>query len=123
MNENESLENIIKKMKAHPKYKSAGMILYHNGIVRNSSRAGEPVSGLEIFVDHENLNDFIEKQKLKPGIVEILIHIVENKVLIPGDYVMYLAVAGDIRENVTSVMKETLELVKTKYTTKKEHLL
>ena len=115
-----TLNNIVEKMKAHPRYTDAGMILYHNGTVRNSSRKGEPVSALEIHVDHDKLKTLLHAQKQREGIVEILVHIVENKRLYPGEDVMYLAVAGNIRENVIAVLTDTLEAIKTDVTWKKE---
>jgi len=38
------LTDMIKKVKSHPDYKKAGMILCHNGVVRETSRDGKPVS-------------------------------------------------------------------------------
>ncbi len=115
-----TLNDIVHKMKEHPRYTDAGMILYHNGTVRNSSRAGQPVSALEIYVDHEKLTKLLQEQKAREGIVEILVHIIENKRLYPGEDVMYLAVAGNIRENVIAVLTDTLEAIKTDVTWKKE---
>ncbi len=117
-----TLNDIVEKMKNHPRYTDAGMILYHNGTVRNSSRSGEPVKALEIHVDHEKLEKLLERQRKKEGIVEILVHIVEDKRLYPGDDVMYLAVAGDIRERVIAVLAETLDEIKTDVTWKEEFL-
>ncbi len=116
-----TLNDIVKKMKQHPRYKDAGMILYHNGTVRNSSRSGDPVTGLKIHVDHEKLEKLLERQKRREGIVEILVHIVEEQDLLPGDDVMYLAVAGDIRERVLAVLTDTLEEIKTDVTWKEEY--
>ncbi len=115
-----TLNDLIEKMKAHPRYTDAGMVLYHNGTVRNSSRTGEPVSALEIYVNHEKLKKLLHEQKQREGIVEILVYIIENKRLYPGEDVMYLAVAGNIRENVISVLTDTLEAIKTDVTRKKE---
>jgi molybdopterin synthase catalytic subunit len=39
-----------------------------------------------------------------------------------GDDIMHLMVAGDIRENVISVLSETLDAIKTKVTKKTEYL-
>ncbi len=115
-----TLNDIIEKMKAHPRYTDAGMVLYHNGTVRNTSRSGEPVSALEIHVDHEKLTNLLAQQKKRDGIIEILVHIIEGKRLFPGEDVMYLAVAGNIRENVIAVLTDTLEAIKTDVTWKEE---
>ncbi len=57
-------------------------------------------------MDHAKLEQIIIEQSQKPGIVDIQVNIVENKNLTVGDDIMHLIVAGDIRENVISVLKE-----------------
>ena len=114
------LTRMIDSIKRHPDYHQAGMILCHNGVVRDTSRDGRKVSGLTISVDHEKLRQVVETYKKKPGIVEILVEIAENRNLAVGDDVMFLVVAGDIRENVIAVLKDTLNAIKTTVTQKTE---
>ena len=109
---------LLEKIKQHPDYHKAGMILCHNGVVRETSREGEGVTGLEIEVNHDRLNEIISEQKKRQGIIEILIHINEGKPLAVGDDVMFLVVAGDIRETVISTLTDTLNLVKSEVTKK-----
>ena len=109
---------LLEKIKQHPDYHKAGMILCHNGVVRETSREGEGVTGLEIAVDHDRLKEIISEQKKRTGIVDILIHINEGKPLAVGDDVMFLIVAGDIRETVISTLTDTLNLVKSEVTKK-----
>ncbi len=115
-----SIESMIKKVKAHPDYHKAGMILCHNGVVRETTREGEEVTGLSITVDHEKLEELIASQKAKKGIVEVLVEIIENKDLKVGDDVMYIVVAGDIRDNVIETLTYTLNTIKTEITSKKQ---
>ena len=112
--------HMIDTIKNHPAYHRAGMILCHNGVVRDTSRDGRKVSGLTLSVDHEKLRRVVETNKKKPGIVEILVEIAENKNLAVGDDVMLLVVAGDIRENVIAVLGDTLNAIKTTVTKKTE---
>ncbi len=112
---------LVGQIKQHPDFHKAGMILCHNGVVRSSSREGEKVTGLEVVVDHKRLNEIIKEQKKRPGIIEILIHINEGQTLAVGDDVMFLAVAGDIRENVIETLTHTLNLVKAEVTSKTQH--
>ncbi len=109
---------MIDQIKQHPDYHKAGMILCHNGVVRATSREGEAVTGLEIVVNHERLEQIINEQKKRPGIIEILIHINEGRPLSVGDDVMFLVVAGNIRENVIGTLTDTLNLVKAEVTKK-----
>ncbi len=118
-----TLEKLVDTIKKHPEYHRVGMILCHNGVVRGTSRDGRKVSGLKVVVDHEKLKQVIRKNKQQPGIVDILVQIEENKPLVVGDDVMFLVVAGDIRENVISVLKNTLDAVKTTVTNKTEFFM
>ena len=115
-----NLPRMVDTIKKHPDYHRAGMILCHNGVVRETSRDGRKISGLTLSVDHEKLRQVIETYKRKPGIVEILIEIAENRNLSVGDDVMLLVVAGDIRENVITVLGDTLNAIKTTVTQKTE---
>ena len=88
------LPAIINQMKNHPDFSKAGMVLYHNGVVRDSSRDGRPVSGLVVAVDQEKLDRIIDQTRAMPGIVEVLVHINSDAPLMVGDDVMFLAVAA-----------------------------
>ena len=111
---------LINKIKKHPEYDKAGMILCHNGVVRGTPRNGRKVSGLRVLVDHQKLNHILENRKKMPGIIDIRIQIAENTDLSVGDDVMLLVVAGDIRENVISALSITLDEIKTTVTSKTE---
>ena len=115
-----NMETMMNQIKQHPDYHKAGMILCHNGVVRATSREGDEVTGLKVSVDHKRLDEIIKEQKKRDGIIEILIHINEDKELVVGDDVMFLVVAGNIRENVIESLTDTLNLIKREATTKKQ---
>ena len=115
-----ALEDVIRTIRNHPDYRSCGMILYHNGIVRNTSRSGRPVESLLVHVDWPGVEKLLEEQRKRKGIVDIRIEIYDERTLHPGEDVMVLAVAGDIREHVKSVLSDTLKIIKTQLTTKEE---
>jgi molybdopterin synthase catalytic subunit len=117
------INTLIDKIQNHPKYAQVGMVLTHMGIVRNTSLTGKKVSGIKIEVDYKKLNQIILEQKFKPGIVELLIDFNDSKVLSVGEKIMLLAVAGDTRKNVITVLSETLDAIKTTATTKTEFFL
>ncbi|MGD8366655.1 MAG: molybdenum cofactor biosynthesis protein MoaE [Desulfobacterales bacterium] len=116
-----SLDEMIASIKSHPKMASAGMILCHNGVVRNCSRDGRKVSGLRVAVDHARLEKILSAARQRPGIVDVRVSIEEGRDLRVGDDVMLLAVAGDVRENVIAVLTDTLEAIKTTVTRKTEY--
>ncbi len=112
---------LVEKVKKHPDYRKAGMILCHNGVVRETSSDGKtPVAGLVVTVDHEKLRQVIEKHRQMPGIIEVLAEIAENRRLAVGDDIMFLVVAGDVRANVFNAMRSLLDEVKATVTAKKE---
>ena len=113
-----NIETLLASVKQHPDYARVGMILCHNGVVRQTARDGRTVSGLRIQVDHARLKTIIDENKKRPGIVEILVVIAEDRDLAVGDDVMLLVVAGDIRENVIATLSATLNAIKTEVTQK-----
>jgi len=116
------LTALIDRIKSHPDYAKVGMILCHNGVVRGTSRDGRPVSGLTVTVDRDALDDILAEQRQRPGIVDILVEI-QGGPLIVGDDVMFIVVAGDLRDHVIPVLEDTLNAIKKRVTRKTEHFI
>ncbi len=116
-----NISNTMDAIKRHPDFDKVGMVLCHNGVVRSTSRGGREVRGLRVSVDHRKLDQIVSGQKQRPGIVDIRVEIAEGRDLAVGDDVMLLLVAGDIRENVIAVLKDTLNEIKTTVTKKNEY--
>lgn len=113
-----TLSTLVDQIKQHPDYPKAGMILCHNGVVRETSRDGRRVSGLSFEVNEARLDQILTEQKSRDGIIEILVHLNAGRELAVGEDVMYLVVAGDIRENVLATLTDTLNLIKAEVTSK-----
>ena len=118
-----NIDQMMKRIKAHPNFDKAGMILCHNGVVRGTSRDGRKVTGLRVAVDHEKLAQVLGNYKKTPGIVDIQVEIAQDIYLAVGDDVMLLAVAGRIRETVIQVLNDTLNAIKTTVTAKTEYFV
>ena len=116
------LTGLIDRIKSHPDYAEVGMILCHNGVVRGTSRDGRPVSGLTVTVDREALEDILAQQKQRPGIVDILVEVRGGSLKV-GDDVMFIVVAGDLRDHVIPVLEDTLNAIKKRVTRKEEHFI
>jgi len=108
--------SIIRK---HPSYHRVGMVLFHCGVVRSASRDGRTVRELDIEVDRKRLGKILDEMRRSVGIVEVLAEVREGK-LVPGEDIMLVAVAGDIRENVFPVLMETVSRIKGEVTRKTE---
>ena len=118
-----NIATLLDEIKKNPDFDKVGMVLCHNGVVRATARDGRKVKGLRVSVNHGKLEQLIREQAQKPGIIDIQVNIVENRDLVVGDDIMHLIVAGDIRENVISVLKETLDAIKIQVTEKTEYFL
>lgn len=114
------ITQLVEAVKQHPDYAKAGMILCHNGVVRQTSRDGRRVTGLRVSVDDDKLQNVIAENKTRSGIIEILVEIDADRDLEVGEDVMLLVVAGDIRENVIGTLSDTLDAIKTTVTHKTE---
>ncbi len=114
---------MINDLKKHPRYSDSGMILIHNGVVRNHSRDGKKTKYLSVTVDHQKIKQIIEKKRKRKGIGEILIDINEGDNLKIGEDLMYLLVMGDTRQNVIPVLEETLNEIKANALIKSETFL
>jgi molybdopterin synthase catalytic subunit len=115
-----NISKLMEEIKQQPDFDKVGMILCHNGIVRGTSRDGRRVKGLKVSVDHPKLDRILTEQKKRPGILDIRVKIAEEVDLTIGDDVMYILVAGDIRENVIAVLTDTLNQIKATVTKKTE---
>ncbi len=107
-----SMDRLIAGVKAHPEISKAGMILCHNGIVRASDRSGaRKVQALRVVVDRAAIEQIRLWAESLPGIVAVAIEALEGEFQV-GDDLLYVVVAGDIRENVFAVTREVVERIK-----------
>lgn len=113
------LMDLIGRVKAQPDYQRVGMILCHNGVVRGTARDGRPVTELTVKADRTRLAEIIAEMKGRPGIVEVLAEVREGKLHV-GEDVMYVVVAGDLRENCFPVLEDAVNAIKRDVTKKTE---
>lgn len=99
---------------------NVGMILVHNGIVRGWSRNDHSdVASIEINPDREKMEEIRQEIEAYPGIFRAIAH-ARSGMMKPGDDVLFLVVAGDIRENVKAALADFLDRVKAEAVSKKE---
>ncbi len=96
------------------------MIVCHNGVVRGTSRSGQPIAAIEVTVDRKRLQDVLAGNKQKPGIVDIIVEIREGTLRV-GEDIMAVVVAGNIRENVFPVLQEVVDVIKREVVKKTEY--
>lgn len=111
----------IAEMKRNPEFaKNVGMVLVHNGVVRAWSRKDrQEVEALEVTPDYDKIESIRQKFLKKKGIFDIIIEAKSGR-FHPGDDLLFIIVAGDIRENVKPVLADLLDKVKAEAVSKKE---
>lgn len=109
----------VEEVKKQPDAAGIGMVLVHRGVVRGTSRAGEPVTGMRLSVDRVRLEEVLTEARAWPGIVAVRGWVNEGRLAV-GDDIMTVLVAGDIRENVFSGLRRLVGLIKTEVVTEEE---
>ena len=109
----------IERIKARPDAGGIGMILAHQGIVRGTSRAGEPVHGMLLHVDRERFDEALAEALTWPGVVAVDGWVNEGDLKV-GDDIMKVVVAGDIRENVFGALQRLVGVIKKDVVTESE---
>ncbi len=99
-----------------------GMVLVHNGVVRGTSRKdGRKVVAVEIAPDQAKVEAIRKEFESRPGIFRVLAEARTGR-FVPGDDLLFLVVAGDLRENVKAALSELLDRIKAEAVAKKEIL-
>jgi len=111
----------IAELKSRPDFSEhVGMVLVHNGIVREWSRKDHrTVSAIEVDVDQPLLKNLRQEFLQYEGIYDIIIE-ARTGTLKPGDDLLFIIVAGDLRENVKPVLASLLDRIKLEAVSKRE---
>ncbi|MCE5334673.1 MAG: molybdenum cofactor biosynthesis protein MoaE [Desulfobacteraceae bacterium] len=117
-----TLNDLVEKIKREVDFLKVGMIVCHNGVARGTSRAGELTEYLDIDVDREVWDKILVEMRSEPGIAAVEAFLFTGRRRV-GDDVMFIVVAGDIRENVLPVLEKTLNRLKKEAVKKSEKLI
>jgi molybdopterin synthase catalytic subunit len=114
----------IAEMNQQPGFQDhVGMILIHNGVVRNWSRKDKSkVKALEVNPDFAKIETIRQEFLAREGIFDIVIEAKGGEFL-PGDDLLFIIVAGDLREHLKPVMAELLDRVKAEAIGKREIII
>lgn len=114
---------ILETLKQEPNFSdNVGMILIHNGVVRGWSRDNHvKVHAVHVTPDHARIQAICRDLEQEPGIFRILAEAAEG-VRKPGDDLLFLVVAGDIREHVKATFALLLDRIKSEAVIKEEDL-
>lgn len=115
------ISQTIAELKKRPDFNDrVGMLLIHNGTARNWSRQdGRKVVALETEVDHAKIEALRQQYLQSSGIYEIIVEAHAGRFM-PGDDLLFIIVAGDLREHIKPVLAEMLDRVKAEAIRKRE---
>lgn len=115
------ISKTIAEMKQDPAFaQNVGMVLIHNGTVRGWSRGDHsPVSRVEVIADQAKIEQIRGEIEKLTGIYKVVVE-ARSGVLELGDDLLFLIVAGNIRENVKPAFALLLDRIKAEAISKKE---
>lgn len=105
------VEQWLREVKAQPGSEGIGMVLVHDGVVRGTSRSGDPVRGMRLDVDRDRLAEVLADAASWPGILAVRAWVSEGDLTVSDD-IMKVLVAGDIREHVFGALQRLVGLIK-----------
>lgn len=115
------LTSVIAEMKKDPGFAAnVGMVLAHNGIVRGWSRGdGAAISAIHVHSDQKKIAQIRYEIEQMEGVFKVVVD-ARSGIMQPGDDILFLVVAGDIREHVKPALDKLLDRIKAEGVTKKE---
>ena len=115
------ISKTIATMKQDPAFaENVGMVLIHNGTVRGWSRGDHsPVSRIEVVADEDKVEEIRLQIEQMEGVFRVVVE-AHSGVMQPGDDLLFLIVAGDIRENVKPALALLLDRIKAEAISKRE---
>ena len=109
----------IGEVKTQPDADRIGMMLVHRGVVRGTTRSGEPVSAMTLTYDRKRLAEVVADANTWQGVIAVRAWVNEG-VLAVGDDIMGVLVAGDIRPNVFPALERLVGLIKSEVVSESE---
>lgn len=114
-----SVDEWLKEAKADPRALHEGLLLVHNGIVRQAPKAkvrqglddGSLVNGMEFAYDAMKVDAAIAETYKMEGIFYIKVWLNEGQLEV-GDDIMYVLIGGDIRPHVVDALQLCLASIK-----------
>jgi molybdopterin synthase catalytic subunit len=105
------IDTLIREIKVNANPRELGMILAHNGVVRGTSKIGQPVSKMRLSHDRRLLASLIQEARSREGILDVRVWINEGELEVGSD-IMIVVVAGRFRTDVLPVFQELLTRIK-----------
>jgi molybdopterin synthase catalytic subunit len=105
------IDTWIQEIKKSADPRELGMILIHNGVVRATSKEGQPVRKMNLSFSPKKLETLLKEFRDREGILDLRVWINHGELAV-GDDIMLLAVAGRFRSDIMPVFQELLSRIK-----------
>ena len=125
-----SMDAWLKEAKNDSAAAQEGMLLIHNGVVRQTAKAkvrngiddGLLVTGMQFSYDEEKVEAAIAETREMSGIFHVRAWINEGQLEI-GDDIMYVLIGGDIRPHVVDALQFLVGKIKSECVTEIEQFV
>lgn len=116
------INKTLAELKQTPGFRDhVGMMLVHNGVVRGWARKDHAQVGRVVVTpDRARMDAICREMEQQPGIFKIVAEAAEGE-LRPGDDLLFLVVAGDLREHVKATFAELLDRIKSEAVVKQDY--
>ncbi len=115
-----SMDEWLREAKAAPGAENCGMYLFHNGVVRRTSKAAARQGrDDDVDYDEEKAKSAAETARAMPGIRHVRVWLNRGR-LLPGDDIMLVLVGGDIRPHVVDALQALVGELKEHCVTERE---
>lgn len=123
-----SMDAWLEEAKNHPDSSKIGMYLFHNGVVRETSRAqarkhieeDSKVKGMKFEFNKKKADKVVEEAYEMEGVFYIKTWFNEGELAV-GDDIMHVLVGGDIRPNVINGLQFLVGKIKKECVSEVEH--
>lgn len=93
-----SIDAWLEEIKSMPGSENIGIVFLHVGVARGTTKAGLPVSKVEMTRDPEKLSEVIDNAATTPGVIAVRAWANEGELSV-GEDMLCALVAGDTRAN------------------------
>lgn len=116
-----SMDAWLREAKADPSAAQCGMYLFHNGVVRRTSKAqvrqGQTdaalVTGMNFDYDREQVDAAVAEARRLPGIYYVRVWLNRGQLQV-GDDIMLVLIGGDIRPHVVDALQTLVGRIKSR---------
>ncbi len=106
-----TFEEFTSNFKKDIDFDKVGMILFHNGVMRGRNIQYQQVKELIVSCNNDKVDEILKDISMFKGIFKVDAAIFEGN-FYKGEDLMFVGVAGDVRENVFYALTSAVNMIK-----------